>query len=196
MINFFLYYLYTMQKNTKIALISGSIIAISLGVFLWYKSKKKQSEESGGDVVSDLEKIYNQLLAGSGSGIQQGTASQQSTQQQRGQDESQRQSYKEPTSQQPSTSAQQANQKQLEQQKKKEEDFFKPKDTQQQPQNPFANNDAQYNMPAYGTSDTGGYSAYGSNRDGSGYGYGSNWGTYGSGFWDRDRGYGGNISDY
>ena len=182
-----------MQKNTKIALISGSIIAISLGVFLWYKSKKKQSAESGGDVVSDLEKIYNQLLAGSGSGIQQGTASQQSTQQ-RGQDESQRQSYKEPTSQQPSTSSQQANQKQLEQQKKKEEDFFKPKDTQQ-PQNPFANNDAQYNMPAYGTSDTGGYSAYGSNR-GSGYGYGSNLGAYGTGFWDRDRGYGGNISDY
>lgn len=186
--DFFLYYLYTMQKNTKIALISGSIIAISLGAYLWYKSKKKQS--GGADVVSDLQKIYNQLLERSeqGTGTQQGSGTQQS-----GQDESQRQSYKETSSSQQS-SQQSANQKQLEQQKKQEEQFFKPKD-ETQPKNPFEYNDAQYKLSAYSTG-TGDYGGYSSNREGSAYGYGSNWGTYGSGFWDRDRGYGGHISDY
>ncbi|NBO22874.1 hypothetical protein EBU94_06020, partial [bacterium] len=137
--DFFLYYLYTMQKNTKIALISGSIIAISLGAYLWYKSKKKQS--GGGDVISDLQKIYNQLLERSeqGTGTQQGSGTQQS-----GQDESQRQSYKETSSSQQS-SQQSANQKQLEQQKKQEEQFFKPKD-ETQPKNPFEYNDAQYKL--------------------------------------------------
>lgn len=191
-----MYYFYTMQKSTKIALISGSIIAISVGAYLVYR-KKKQEQNVDSGVISDLQKIYNQLLAKTRSGAaQSGTQTSQGT----GQDESQRQPYKEPSTSQPSTQTSQTQQKQADQQKKQQEEFFKPKDQQPQPANKY--NDAQYALPPYQTGGadygTGGYQTGGGYG---GYGYGSgNWyggtGT-GWGYGTRlDRGYGGNISDY
>lgn len=191
MIDFFLYYLYMMQKSTKIPLISGSILAISLGAFFWYRKRKTQQTQAG-NVLTDLKKIYNQLLSGSRPTSQGGT--QQSGTQRSGQDESQRQSYKEPT-QSSQAQTQTATQKQLEQQKKQEEQFFKPKDSQQQPQSPMQYNDAQYNLPAYGSGGDSGYNTGGYNSSNTG-GYSSSWGAYGNSWLNGERGYGGNISDY
>lgn len=195
MIEFFLYYLYMMQKSTKIALISGSILAISLGAFFWYRKRKTQKEQQSGNVLTDLEKIYNQLLSGSRPTSQGGTqqGGTQSGTQRSGQDESQRQSYKEPTQSSQSSQTQTANQKQLEQQKKQEEQFFKPKDSQQQPQSPMQYNDAQYNLPAYGSGGDSGYNTGGYNSNTGGY---SSMGAYGNSWLNGERGYGGNISDY
>ena len=186
-INFFLYYLYIMQKTTKIALISGSIIAISIGGFLWYKKRNKQQLGNKQSDLTELEKIYNQLLSGntaiSSGGIKQSTEMRKF----------------EKVGQEPTQSPIQT------QQKTKKPTPPKPPSPPKQTEPTPTYNSYDSSPTESGYSSVGSYGGdYGANSGGD---YGGNSGSFdysgsgytsGGGFTIRleDRGYGGNISDY
>jgi hypothetical protein len=195
-VNFFFYYLYIMQKTTKIALISGSIIAISIGAFLWYKNRSKQQLGNKQSDLTDLEKIYNQLLLGNtpiiSGGIKQSSEMRKT----------------EKVGQEPTQSPIQTQQNKPPKPTPPKPNPPKPNPTKPTEPTPSYNSYSTYDSPTEsGYSSVGSYGGdygqtgndYGSGYSGS-FDYSGSGGGYsiGGGFTIRleDRGYGGNLSDY
>lgn len=178
-----------MEKSTKIALISGSIIAFSGIVYFWYKKKAAASNSDSqlpDNNLSDLEKIYNQLLRTIGTQQQQPQTPQQLAAIKEAQAQEQAKSQFQPQSPQ--------SQFQTQPQKKQPQ----PQPQPQKPQTQEYKTQSGYYASGYGS--------YGSAGGGYSYGGGTNTGYsvysgsiagYGSNaWWLKDRGYGGIISDY
>ena len=179
-----------MQKSTKIALISGSIIAFSGIVYFMYKKKSGSvSNQLADNSLSDLEKIYNQLLRTIGTQQQQPQTPQQLAAIKEAQAQEQAKSQFQPQSPQ--------SQFHTQPQKKPQP---QPQPQPQKPQTQEYKTQSGYYASGYGSS------VYGSAGGGYSYGGGTNTGYsvysgsiagYGSNsWWLKDRGYGGIISDY
>ena len=188
-----------MQKNTKILVISGSILALlGVGFLVLRRREQMPNQAENKDIsTSELQRLYNQLLRGGASG--RGEQEQMKKEQQQIMQQQQERQEQIAKQIQADRQKQIESDKQAAKLKKQQEEFFKPKEQQPKTGTP---NESGYNA-AYQGGYQGSYeSGYQGSYQGSGYqqsGYGQSgsfgYGYSGGGGWWGDRGYGGDISD-